>query len=88
MIIIIKSAKKILVNVFSNIKILVLSITCSKYDLYSKSKVRVDVEKVKPYYISLIEKVSTSRKLLFPFFLVEKIKVVFFVGMKLRLFFS
>ncbi|KAM7509623.1 hypothetical protein LguiA_020076 [Lonicera macranthoides] len=28
----------------------------NKYDLYSKSKVRVDVEKVKPYYISLIEK--------------------------------
>ncbi|KAL8093987.1 inositol oxygenase 2-like [Apium graveolens] len=28
----------------------------SKYDLYSKSKVRVDVEKVKPYYMSLIEK--------------------------------
>lgn len=32
---------------------------CSKYDLYSKSKVGVDVEKVKPYYMSLIEKVST-----------------------------
>lgn len=30
----------------------------SKYDLYSKSKVRIDVEKVKPYYLSLIEKVS------------------------------
>ncbi|RRT35308.1 hypothetical protein B296_00046093 [Ensete ventricosum] len=28
----------------------------NKYDLYSKSKVRVDVEKVKPYYMSLIEK--------------------------------
>ncbi|XP_052287609.1 inositol oxygenase 1 isoform X2 [Citrus sinensis] len=28
----------------------------SKYDLYSKSKVRIDVEKVKPYYLSLIEK--------------------------------
>ncbi|CAN4126381.1 unnamed protein product [Withania somnifera] len=28
----------------------------SKYDLYSKSKVRIDVEKVKPYYMSLIEK--------------------------------
>ncbi|XP_057443507.1 inositol oxygenase 2-like [Lotus japonicus] len=28
----------------------------NKYDLYSKSKVRVDLEKVKPYYISLIEK--------------------------------
>ncbi|URE45736.1 Leucine-rich repeat receptor-like protein kinase [Musa troglodytarum] len=28
----------------------------NKYDLYSKSKVRVDVDKVKPYYMSLIEK--------------------------------
>ncbi|KAH0711642.1 hypothetical protein KY289_007601 [Solanum tuberosum] len=28
----------------------------SKYDLYSKSNVRIDVEKVKPYYMSLIEK--------------------------------
>ncbi|XP_065632565.1 probable inositol oxygenase isoform X1 [Quercus suber] len=28
----------------------------SKYDLYSKSKVHVDVEKVKPYYESLIKK--------------------------------
>ncbi|KAE8680750.1 hypothetical protein F3Y22_tig00111366pilonHSYRG00028 [Hibiscus syriacus] len=28
----------------------------NKYDLYSKSKVRIDVEKVKPYYVSLIEK--------------------------------
>ncbi|KAM6585225.1 hypothetical protein CsatB_012227 [Cannabis sativa] len=28
----------------------------NKYDLYSKSKVRVDVEKVKPYYLSLIKK--------------------------------
>ncbi|KAM5572574.1 inositol oxygenase 1-like [Rosa sericea] len=28
----------------------------NKYDLYSKSKVRIDVEKVKPYYLSLIEK--------------------------------
>uniref|UniRef100_A0A251SX95 Inositol oxygenase n=1 Tax=Helianthus annuus TaxID=4232 RepID=A0A251SX95_HELAN len=28
----------------------------NKYDLYSKSKVRVDVEKVKPYYESLIDK--------------------------------
>ena len=32
----------------------------NKYDLYSKSKVRVDVEKVKPYYLSLIEKVKIS----------------------------
>ncbi|GER51394.1 inositol oxygenase [Striga asiatica] len=30
----------------------------NQYDLYSKSKVRVDVEKVKPYYLSLIEKVK------------------------------
>ncbi|XXG57205.1 hypothetical protein AAC387_Pa03g4423 [Persea americana] len=28
----------------------------NKYDLYSKSKVRIDVEKVKPYYMSLIQK--------------------------------
>lgn len=28
----------------------------NKYDLYSKSKVLVDVEAVKPYYLSLIEK--------------------------------
>ncbi|KAJ7534959.1 hypothetical protein O6H91_12G012400 [Diphasiastrum complanatum] len=28
----------------------------NKYDLYSKSKVRINVEEVKPYYISLIEK--------------------------------
>ncbi|URE20891.1 hypothetical protein MUK42_11317 [Musa troglodytarum] len=28
----------------------------NKYDVYSKSKVRIDVEKVKPYYLSLIEK--------------------------------
>ncbi|KZV26042.1 inositol oxygenase 4-like [Dorcoceras hygrometricum] len=28
----------------------------NKYDLYSKSKVRVDIEEVKPYYLSLIEK--------------------------------
>ncbi|XP_027906068.1 inositol oxygenase 1-like [Vigna unguiculata] len=28
----------------------------NKYDLYSKSKTRIDVEKVKPYYLSLIEK--------------------------------
>ncbi|ESW30943.2 hypothetical protein PHAVU_002G189000, partial [Phaseolus vulgaris] len=37
----------------------------NKYDLYSKSKVLVDVEKVKPYYMSLIEKIllflSTNR---------------------------
>ncbi|KAL6001438.1 Inositol oxygenase 1 [Asimina triloba] len=29
----------------------------NKYDLYSKSKVRIDVEKVKPYYLALIDKV-------------------------------
>lgn len=33
---------------------------CSKYDLYSKSKVRIDVEKVKPYYLSLINKVCSA----------------------------
>ena len=33
---------------------------CSKYDLYSKSKIRIDVEKVKPYYLSLIEKVNNT----------------------------
>ncbi|XP_018621915.2 inositol oxygenase 5-like [Nicotiana tomentosiformis] len=33
----------------------------NKYDLYSKSKVRIDVEKVKPNYISLIEKYFPSR---------------------------
>ena len=42
----------------------------SKYDLYSKSKVRIDVEKVKPYYLSLIDKVSLfhnhSSKVFFP----------------------
>jgi hypothetical protein len=35
---------------------------CSKYDLYSKSSVRIDVEKVKPYYMSLIEKVQECRE--------------------------
>ncbi|XP_065631928.1 inositol oxygenase 1-like isoform X1 [Quercus suber] len=39
----------------------------NKYDLYSKSKVRVDVEKVKPYYLSLIEKVK--RRLNYTFLL-------------------
>ncbi|KAF8021713.1 hypothetical protein BT93_G1996 [Corymbia citriodora subsp. variegata] len=28
----------------------------NKYDLYSKSKVRIDIEEVKPYYLSLIKK--------------------------------
>ncbi|KAJ8766711.1 hypothetical protein K2173_005322 [Erythroxylum novogranatense] len=32
----------------------------NKYDLYSKSKVLVDVEKVKPYYQSLIDKVRST----------------------------
>lgn len=36
---------------------------CSKYDLYSKSKVQVDVEKVKPYYLSLIEKVAITTRI-------------------------
>ncbi|KAJ8756022.1 hypothetical protein K2173_024568 [Erythroxylum novogranatense] len=35
----------------------------NKYDLYSKSKVRIDVEKVKPYYLSLIEKYFPTSKL-------------------------
>ncbi|XP_042046206.1 inositol oxygenase 1-like isoform X2 [Salvia splendens] len=39
----------------------------NKYDLYSKSKSGVDVDKVKPYYISLIKKVKLQRFLtLFP----------------------
>ncbi|XP_038889701.1 inositol oxygenase 2 [Benincasa hispida] len=33
----------------------------NKYDLYSKSKVLVDVEKVKPYYQSLIQKYFPSK---------------------------
>ncbi|CAI9757651.1 unnamed protein product [Fraxinus pennsylvanica] len=33
----------------------------NKYDLYSKSKVRIDVEEVKPYYLSLIEKYFPTR---------------------------
>lgn len=33
----------------------------NKYDLYSKSKVRIDVEKVKPYYLSLISKYFPSK---------------------------
>ncbi|PKI39303.1 hypothetical protein CRG98_040289 [Punica granatum] len=33
-----------------------LHIFNTKYDLYTKSKVLIDVEKVKPYYLSLIEK--------------------------------
>ncbi|KAJ8444063.1 hypothetical protein Cgig2_030920 [Carnegiea gigantea] len=34
----------------------------NNYDLYSKSKVRIDVEKVKPYYLSLIEKTEDESK--------------------------
>ncbi|XP_075484773.1 putative inositol oxygenase isoform X2 [Primulina tabacum] len=33
----------------------------NKYDLYSKSNVNIDVEKVKPYYISLIQKYFPSK---------------------------
>lgn len=33
----------------------------NKYDLYSKSKVRIDVDEVKPYYISLINKYFPSK---------------------------
>ncbi|KAK3130652.1 hypothetical protein QOZ80_6BG0496160 [Eleusine coracana subsp. coracana] len=33
----------------------------NKYDLYSKSNVMIDVEKVKPYYMSLIEKYFPSK---------------------------
>ncbi|CAN7113315.1 unnamed protein product [Brassica rapa subsp. narinosa] len=33
----------------------------NKYDLYGKSKVRINVEEVKPYYISLIIKVYCLR---------------------------
>jgi len=33
----------------------------NKYDLYSKSKVKVDVEEVKPYYQSLIDKYFPSK---------------------------
>lgn len=33
----------------------------NKYDLYSKSKVRIDVEAVKPYYQSLIDKYFPSK---------------------------
>ena len=36
---------------------------CSKYDLYSKSKVRINVEEVKPYYLSLIQKVYIHHNL-------------------------
>lgn len=55
------------------------SITCSKYDLYSKSKVRIDVEKVKPYYLSLVEKVVS------PFLPIEKFKKSFLFSFKFLL---
>ncbi|KAL1340664.1 hypothetical protein HN51_027027 [Arachis hypogaea] len=35
----------------------------NKYDLYSKSNVEIDVEKVKPYYVSLIKKYFPTEKL-------------------------
>lgn len=35
-----------------------MDIHCSTFDLYSKSKVCVDVEAVKPYYQALIQKVQ------------------------------
>jgi len=50
--------------------------SCSKYDLYSKSKVLVDVEKVKPYYMSLIEKVN----ILFYFIVTVLVDVYLYVG--------
>lgn len=51
---------------------------CSKYDLYSKSKVRIDVEKVKPYYLSLIEKVNREKSyyLYIDFYAVEAIHMI------------
>lgn len=50
---------------------------CSKYDLYSKSKVLVDVEKVKPYYLSLIEKVISCGSSHLKFHLIS---LIFFVS--------
>ncbi|KAG1367846.1 Inositol oxygenase 4 [Cocos nucifera] len=41
----------------------------NKYDLYSKSKVRIDVEEVKPYYLSLIKKVTFIYEL--PFYIIH-----------------
>ncbi|KAK4754328.1 hypothetical protein SAY87_002432 [Trapa incisa] len=35
----------------------------NKYDLYSKSKVRIDIEIVKPYYLSLIDKYFPAKKI-------------------------
>lgn len=37
---------------------ILLLIWGSKYDLYSKSKVKINQEEVKPYYLSLIKKVN------------------------------
>ncbi|CAK7356791.1 unnamed protein product [Dovyalis caffra] len=36
----------------------------NKYDLHSKSKVRIDVKKVKPFYLSLIEKSGGETRVL------------------------
>ena len=55
----------------------------SKYDLYSKSNVHIDVEKVKPYYESLIKKVCTSAK-----FCASVILNTFFFFTKIGFFFS
>ncbi|BAT98452.1 hypothetical protein VIGAN_09210800 [Vigna angularis var. angularis] len=49
----------------------------NKYDLYSKSKTRIDVEKVKPYYLSLIEKVTTLETFVSSFVAVEKFFILF-----------
>lgn len=37
---------------------ILLLIWGSKYDLYSKSKVKINQEEVKPYYLSLTKKVN------------------------------
>ncbi|KAI7985720.1 Common plant regulatory factor 1 [Camellia lanceoleosa] len=39
---------------------LLVVLSTNRLFITSKSKVRIDVEKVKPYYLSLIEKVSTT----------------------------
>ena len=57
----------------------------SKYDLYSKSSVHIDVEKVKPYYESLIKKVCTCANfcvvvILNTFFFFTKIGFFFFLS--------
>ncbi|KAK9231881.1 hypothetical protein WN943_022122 [Citrus x changshan-huyou] len=50
-------------EVASNILLTPRSCLASKYDLYSKSKVRIDVEKVNRYCLSLSEKVSANKAL-------------------------